>query len=36
MSQAFMAMSLQDVQSQGLGHFGLLPFPSPSHLINMS
>lgn len=25
-----------DVQSQGLGHFGLLPVPSPTQLINMS
>lgn len=25
-----------DVQIQGLGHFGLLPVPSPTHLINMS
>lgn len=24
------------VQSQGLGHFGLLPVPSPTQLINMS
>lgn len=25
-----------DVQSQGLGHFGLLAMPSPTQLINMS
>lgn len=25
-----------DVQSQGLGHFGLLPVPSSTQLINMS
>lgn len=28
--------SFANVQSQGLGHFGLLPVPSPTQLINMS